>query len=139
MGKNGFDFVKIDKAVIKETKYIAAFVLIFSVLMQAVFLILHAYQITTWDYKVILGNVWGAGIAIGNFFVMGLYVQKAVSQEAQDAKKTLKLSQSVRFAAIVVLAAVGLLIPIFNRITVVIPLLFPSVAIFMRPLFKKKK
>ena len=131
--------VKIDKTVIKETKYITAFVLIFSVLMQSVFLILHHFQIATWDYKVLLGNLWGAGIAIGNFFVMGLYVQKALTKEADDAKKTMKVSQSVRFVAILLLAAVGLIIPVFNKIAVVLPLLFPSFAIFMRPIFNKKK
>ena len=62
--------MKIDKTVIKETKYIASFVIIFSVLMQAVFLI-----IGKWDYTVLIGNLWGIIIAVGNFFVMGLFVQ----------------------------------------------------------------
>ena len=40
MGKNGFDSMKVNKTVINETKYIAFLVVIFSVLMQAVFLII---------------------------------------------------------------------------------------------------
>ena len=87
MGKNGFDFVKIDKTIIKETKYVASFMAIFSVLMQSIFLILGQ-----WDYKVLLGNIYGAAMALGNFFVMCLYIQKAVSQEEKEAKQTIKAS-----------------------------------------------
>ena len=126
--------MKIDKTVIKETKYIATFVIILSVLTQAVFLI-----ISKWDYTVLLGNLWGALLAVGNFFVMGLYVQKAVSQEEKDAKQTIKASQSIRFAALVLLTGVGVVIPFFNWITVVLPLIFPSFAIFLRPLIDKKQ
>lgn len=124
--------MKIDKTVIKETKYIAIFVAIFSTLAQAIFLI-----ISKWDYGVLLGNLWGAAVAIGNFFVMGLFVQKAVTQAPQEAKKTVKASQSIRFAAIVVLTVVGMLIPIFDKIAVVIPLIFPRIAIMLRPVIDK--
>ncbi len=133
MGKNGFDFMKVNKTVINETKYIAYFVVIFSVLMQAIFLI-----IGKWHYSVLLGNVWGAAVAVGNFFAMGLYVQKAVSQEEDEAKKTIKTSYSVRMAAVLLLTIVGVVIPIFHFVTVVVPLVFPSIAIFLRPLIDKK-
>lgn len=133
MGKNGFDSMKVNKTVINETKYIAYFVVIFSVLMQAIFLI-----IGKWHYSVLLGNVWGAAVAVGNFFAMGLYVQKAVSQEEDEAKKTIKTSYSVRMAAVLLLTIVGVVIPIFHFVTVVVPLVFPSIAIFLRPLIDKK-
>ena len=126
--------MKIDKVVLKETKYIATFVAIFSVLMQAVFLI-----IGKWDYTVLLGNLWGAAVAVGNFFVMGLYVQKAVSQEEKEAKQTIKASQSMRFAAMVLLTGIGVVTPFFNWIAVVVPLVFPSVAIYLRPIVDKNK
>lgn len=126
--------VEIDKTVIKETKYITSFVAIFSVLMQAIFLI-----IGKWHFAILLGNIWGAAVAIGNFFVMGLYVQKAVSQEKNDAQQTLKVSRSLRFSAIMLLTGIGVVIPIFNWITVTAPLVFPSFAIYLRPIFDKYK
>ena len=61
--------MKVDKTVAKETEYIAFFSVVLSVLMQAVFLI-----IGKWNYTVLLGNIWGIIIAVGNFFVMGLFV-----------------------------------------------------------------
>ncbi len=126
--------MKIDKTVIKETKYIASFVVIFSVLMQAVFLI-----IGKWDYTVLLGNLWGAAVAVGNFFVMGLFVQKAVTQDEKDARQTVKASQSLRFAGIFVIVVIGILIPFLNSIAVVIPLIFPRIAIMLRPLMNKNQ
>lgn len=136
MGESGSHFMKIDKTVIKETKYIAMFVAIFSVLMQAIFLI-----IGKWHWSLLLGNLWGAAVAVGNFFVMGLYVQKAVSQEEKEAKQTMKASQSMRFAAIVLLTGIGVAV-FYNHygwISVVVPLVFPSFAAFLRPIIDKNK
>ena len=134
MGKNGFDLVKIDKTVIKETKYIASFVIILSVLMQAVFLI-----IAKWNYTVLLGNLWGAAVAIGNFFVMGLFVQKAVMQNEQDARQTVKASQGLRFVAMFMLSVIGIIIfkQTPTRVAVLIPLIFPRFAVMLRPFIKK--
>ncbi len=128
--------MKVDKTVIKETKYIASFVLILSVLMQAVFL-----MISKWDYTVLIGNLWGIIIAVGNFFVMGLFVQKAVTQDEKEARQTVRASQSLRMAGIFVLAAVGLIIfkQTPTRVAIVIPLIFPRIAIMIRPLIDKNK
>lgn len=134
MVKIGSDFVKIDKTVIKETKYISYFVIILSVLMQSVFLI-----ISKWDYTVLLGNIYGAAIAVLNFFTMGLYIQKAVNQDEKEARQTVKTSQSLRFAAMVLFIAVGVVIPCFNWITVVFPLIFPNIAVYLRPLIDKNQ
>ncbi len=124
--------MNIDKTVAKETKYIAAFTLVLSVLMNGIFLI-----VGEWDYKVLLGSVWGIIIAVGNFLVMGLFVQKAVTQEEKDARQTVKASQRLRFFGIIVLCIVGVLIPVFNAVAVLVPLLFPRVAIAFRPLVDK--
>lgn len=126
--------MNVDKTVIKETKYIAVFAIIFSVLMQAIFLI-----IGKWDVTVLLGNIWGTIIAVSNFFVMGLFVQKAVTQSPEDARKTVRASQSLRFAAVFLLAVIGVIIPVFNSVAVVIPLIFPRIAIALRPLADKYK
>ena len=136
MGKNGFDLVKIDKTVIKETKYIASFVVIFSVLMQAIFLI-----ISKWNYTVLLGNLWGAAVAVGNFFLMGIFVQKAVAQDEKDARQTVKASQSLRMVCIFLLIVIGILIfkQTPSRVAMLIPLVFPRISIAIRPFIDKSK
>ena len=62
---------KIDKTVIKETKFVGAWVLIFSALMQSVFLI-----IKKWDYTVLLGNLLGGLAGLVSFFALGIAIIK---------------------------------------------------------------
>ena len=125
---------KTDSAVIKATAYIASVVLIFSVLMQAVFLV-----IGKWHYTVLLGNLLGGSVAVFNFFLMGLTVQRAVKMEEKDAKTAIKAPQSLRMVMLFVVAAVGVLLPCFHTVSVLIPLLFPRIAIALQPIFTSKK
>ena len=76
---------KVDKTVVKETKYIAFFVLTLSLLMQLIFFVLGK-----WNYTVLLGNILSGSVAVINFFLMGITVQKAVAKEEKDAKKQSK-------------------------------------------------
>ncbi len=124
---------KIDSTVLKETRYIAVWTLVFSVLMQAVFLV-----IAKWDYTVLLGNLLGAFISVGNFFLLGLTVQKAVTKEEKEARTVMKLSQTYRSLGIIVLVGLGIILDRFNTVTVIIPVFFPRLAIAIRPLFDKK-
>ncbi len=124
---------KIDKTVLKETKYIAVWVLILSAVMQSVFLV-----IGNWDYTVLLGNLLSGAAAVLNFLFMGITVQIALAKDEKAAKNTVKLSQAYRNIFIIIVAAVGILLPCFNNWTVIIPLLFPRVSIAFRPLFDKK-
>lgn len=124
---------KVDATVIRETKYIAAVTIIFSVLLQSVFLIL-----SLWNYTVLLGNILGVLAAVGNFFLLGLTVQSAVNKDTDDAKNTMKLSKTLRFLLLFIIAVIGYLLPIFNTIAVIIPYLFPRIAIALRPILKKE-
>ena len=125
---------KIDQVVIRETIYISAFVLVFSVLMQSVFLV-----IDKWSTAVLFGNLLGALAAIGNFFLMGLTVQASLEREEKEAKNLIKLSQSGRLFLLFGVALVGYLLPCFNIIATVLPFLFPRIAVMLRPLAGKIK
>ena len=125
---------KIDSTVLKESAYVALFTLVLSVFMQAVFLI-----IGKWDYTVLLGNLLGAAAAAGNFFAMGITVQNALGKEEKQAKNMMKLSQTLRMLALFGVAVVGYLVPVFHTITVVVPFLFPRIAVALRAIFIKKK
>ncbi len=125
--------VKIDKTILRETEYIALVVLIFSMLMQSVFLIGGI-----WNYKVLLGNILGYIAVVGNFFLMGITVQKSLEKEEKDAKNLIKVSQTLRLLMLFVIAVIGYLVPVFNVITVVLPYLFPRIAVMLRPIFEKR-
>ena len=125
---------KVDSTVKKETLYIALFTFIFSLMLQSVYLI-----IGRWDYTVLLGNLLGGAAATANFFIMGLTVQKALDKEEKDAKSLMKLSQSLRLFMLFAVALIGYLVPVFNMVAVVVPFLFPRIAVTLRALFIKKQ
>ena len=125
---------KIDATVLKETTYILLWVLALSVLMQAVFLIIQQ-----WNYTVLLGNLLSGSAAVLNFFLMGLTVQNALGKEVQEAKKTMRLSQTYRFLFLAVVVIIGVVLSCFHTWAVIIPMFFPRIAIAFRPLFDKKK
>ena len=124
----------VDPTVWKETKYIAAWMLVLSALLQAVFLI-----IGKWDLTVLLGNLMGATVSVLNFFLMGLSIQKALQKEEKEAKNTLKLSQTYRTILLLIVAILGGVLDCFNLWAVLIPMLFPRTAIVFRPMFDKNK
>lgn len=124
----------VDAAVKKETAFIACIVLIGSVLMQSVFLI-----IGKWDYTVLLGNLLGAFIALLNFFLMGLGIQKALTKEEKDAQSFVKFSKQMRMVMMLLLCVAGAAMPWFNVYALLIPLLFPQIGVFLRGMMLKKE
>lgn len=118
---------KVDAVIKKETAYVALWVLAACMMTQGVCLVAG-----WWSVPVLLGSLLGGATAVGNFLLMCLMVQKAVTQTEKQAKNTVKLSQSLRLmlqGLILVLAAV---IPVFNIWTAAIPLLIPRIAVSLR-------
>jgi hypothetical protein len=124
--------MRIDPAVKKETLYILGTSILLSVVMELVF-----WLAGHMDYTVPLGNLLGVGISVLNFFLMGLTIQKSIGLDEKAASDKLKLSQMLRMLMVVALAAVGVGLPCFHALAVVIPLFFPRLAIAVRPLVDK--
>ncbi|MBE6871647.1 MAG: hypothetical protein E7491_06800 [Ruminococcaceae bacterium] len=125
---------KVDATVLQETKYVSVWVLILSVLMQSVFLV-----IGKWDYTVLLGNLLSGAFSVLNFFLMGLTVQSALGKDEKEVKNAVKLSQTYRSLMMFAMLAVGVLVPVFNTLAVVIPVVFPRISFIFRPMFDKKQ
>ena len=125
-------FAKIDPTVKRMTGYIAACVLVLSALMQAVYLVIHA-----WNLTVLWGNLLGAAIAVLNFFLMGLTIQRSLTLSQEDAKKFIRVSQSLRMLMILVLCAIGAALPVFDLLAVVLPQFFPRIGTMLWPRFDK--
>ena len=126
--------MKANETVRKECIYIAYFCTILSVLMQAVFVLYKS-----WDYTVILGNLLSLSVSVLNFYFMGITVQKAVGKDEADARKLMKSSSSIRTAVLFVVIALGVALPFFNTIAVVVPVFFPRIALLFSPFIKDKK
>ena len=125
---------KVHKTVLKETKFVGAWVLIFSALMQAVFLIIQK-----WDYTVLLGNILSAAAGIISFFFLGITIIKAVSSgDPAYAKKLMRASQAIRTFFLFGIALLGALLPCFNIWATVIPIIFPRLALLIRSFMVKR-
>ncbi len=125
--------IKADKTVINETKYIAYSLVLMSVIMQSVFLILGR-----WNYTVLLGNLLTDAVMLANFFLMGLGIQKALQKGEENVKNIMKVSHSLRTLMIFAVVVIGVAFPVFNTVSVIIPVFFPRIAIFFKPLIQSK-
>lgn len=154
--------IKIQPAVRKETLRIAAGTSVLTVLMLGVFLILGRFDVT-----VLLGALLGSAAAIGNFFLLGLSVQKAAEtmngvklpsyeeaeaglepgQEAEPAatpetklaKQRMQLSYTGRMILLAAVGVLGLTLPCFHAVATVVPFLFPRVVISLYGIRNKKE
>ena len=124
-----------DPAVKKETGYITVWVVLLSLLMEAVFLVIRQ-----WDLSVLFGNLGGAALAVGNFFLLALVVSRAIDRGKPDQAATrVKATASLRLIGMGALAA--LLIGVFktNVFATLIPLLFPRIGLLFRPMIDRKR
>lgn len=144
--------MKIQPTVRQETVRIAKGTCILSFVMLIVFALLKKF-----DYSVLLGALLGTCTAVGNFFLLGLSVQKAADmmkgvemppepEESDDgeeqpavqlppeiaqAKQKMQLSYTGRMILMAAVGILGLTLPCFHAVATVLPLLFPRMMIHL--------
>lgn len=133
-------FGEIQPAVKEETKKVAVSTIIGVVLMWAAFAVLHAAmpgQIPL-NYTVFLAGIGGGAIAVLNFFLMGLTVQKvALDTDDDTARLRMRSSYSRRMLLQMLWVAAAIVIPCFQFAAGIIPLFFPSIGIKITGILKK--
>ena len=122
---------RLDATVKKETLYIAAWTAVLSGIMQSVYLI-----VGIWHIGALLANVLSGAASVFNFLLMGISVSKALGKDEKDASQLMRFSQSMRMFMMLACAALGVIF--FDPAAALIPLFFPGIAIFLRPLFNKR-
>lgn len=120
-----------------ETLYLICGMTVLSALMEAIYLILGK-----WSIYVLLGNMVGAGISVFNFYLMALTVKRALNEDAEDAKKRMKMSQQLRLLMVFVVVIVAASLTVFDLIpedevsayiiALILPLLFNRFIIAIR-------
>lgn len=134
-------FGDVQPAVKRETQHVAIFTAAGLVIMWIVFGVLHAVmpQKIPFDYTVFLGGIGGGVIAVLNFFLMGLTVQKiAAAQDEDAARMKMKASYSQRMLLQMLWVVAAIAIPCFHFAAGILPLLFPSMGIKLMGILKKK-
>ena len=124
-----------DPAVKKETGYITVWVVLLSLVMEAVFLLSGL-----WDLSVLFGNIGGAATAVLNFLLLAVTVSRAVSSgKPEEAARRVKATATFRLLGCALICA--LLVGVFktNVFATVIPLLFPRIGLAFRPMIDRKR
>ena len=130
----------VQPAVKKETKRVAVSTVTGVILMWIVIVVLHLVlpDKVPFDYTVILGGIGGGAIAVLNFFLMGLTVQKIASCEDESAARMrMKSSYSQRMMLQMLWVIVAIVAPCFWFVAGILPLLFPSLGIKIMGIMKK--
>ena len=139
-GKNMSGLLEnVQPAVKKETKRVVMITGAGLILMWILFAILHFTMPdkVPFDYTVILGGGGGV-IAVLNFFLMGLAVQKAASATDEGtARMKLKASYSQRFMMMILWVIVAIVAPCFQFVAGIAPLLFPGTGLKFVGIFHK--
>ena len=115
--------MKLSPSVRKELGHIVLGVLIGDAIMIAVFAVLKRL-----DHTVLLGALLGSAAAIGNFLLMCLAVQKAMDNPDR-AKAIVQGSYGKRMLGMVAVMVIGLVVPWFHTVAVLIPFLLPGMTI----------
>lgn len=127
--------VQVQDAVKKETARIGTGTAVASVVMIFVFFGLHLVipDSVPFDYKVIVGAVLGSVVAVGNFFLMGLTVQKIADTEDHDlAYRRMKTSYHYRMMIQLIWVILAMTIPFINGVAGIFPLFVPGAVIKVR-------
>ena len=123
----------VQPAVKKETKRVVKITAVGLILMWILFAVLHFTMPdkVPLDYTVFLGGIGGGAVAVLNFFLMGLAVQKA-------ARMKLKASYSQRFLMQILWVILAIVAPCFHFVAGIAPLLFPGTGIKIMGIFHNK-
>ena len=127
-------------AVKKETQKVVIYTVVGVVLMWIVLFLLRPTMPDkiVFEYTTILAGIIGGGVAILNFFLMGISVQNIAATEDQDlAKKKMKTSYSQRMALQLIWIVIAIAAPCFYFVAGILPLLFPSLGIKFMAVIKK--
>ena len=123
--------MKLQPASRREVKRIAVGTAAFSAIQLGAFFLLSLLGTGTFDYRVILGTLGGAIIAVINFTIMCLTIQKAVNISEKKAMKAfIQGSYNGRLLLQAGWIVAAFLIPHVNVIAAALPLLFPNLTIF---------
>ena len=124
--------MKLQAAVKEETKKVAIYEIIGVVAMLIIWFVLHLLwpDSIPFDYKVILAAILGGAVAVLNFLFLGISVQKLTTlTDEAEGKQYFKNVYRKRMLFQIVWGILALVLPCFNGIAGLIPLLFPTFAI----------
>lgn len=115
----------------KELKRISIGIAACDVIMIAGLFLLSQFGIGTFSYRIFVGALGGSLVAIANFAIMCLTVQRAANYEDQKKMKAFfQASYNGRLMLQAVWVIICFVVPHIHVVAGAVPLLFPSATIF---------
>ncbi len=111
----------------KEFIRVVTYTVVGVILMWIVFGVAHVIspEKVALDYRVFLSGILGGVVPIANFYLMALTVQDVAATEDQDlARQKMKFSYSKRMGILILWVILVALLPWFNLVAGILPLLF---------------
>ena len=134
--------LNIQPAVKKETINVAITTTIGVILMWIVFVLLSVLLPEFWafEFTVIPSGIVGGFVAVLNFLLMGVTVQKVAACEDENmARNYMKASYSRRMLLQAAWIVIAIAAPCFQFIAGILPLIFPSIGIKLVGIYRSKK
>ena len=123
--------MKLQSASQQEVKRIACGTAVGGVLLVIAMFVLSKIGIGTFDFRVISGAIGGCIVAVLNFALMCLTIQRAVNMDEQKSMKAfIQGSYNGRLLLQAGWIVAAYLMPWTNVFSAAIPLLFPNLMIF---------
>lgn len=123
--------MKLQDASRKEIRRVAVGSVVGLGLMIAAFFVLSLLGVGKMDYRIFLSGILGTVIAVLNFAVLCLTIQKAAQTEDQKQMKArFQLSYNIRLIIQCGWVVAAFLLPCFHVIAAAVPLLFPTLTIY---------
>ena len=123
--------MKLQPASKREIKRIAIGTGVCDLILLAVLFVLSLEGLLTFNYTVFLGILVGSCVAVLNFTIMCLTIQKATEiDEQKQMKAFIQGSYNGRLMLQAAWVVIAILVPHFQVIASAAPLLFPNLTIF---------
>lgn len=115
----------------KEIRRIAAGTGVCTLVLTLLIFLLSRFGIGIFDRTVLIGATGGFAVAVANFAVLCLTIQRAAaSQSSEGMQALLRGSYHVRLLLQAAWVLAAFLIPQIHVLAAAIPLLFPAIVIF---------
>ena len=123
--------MKLQPASKREIKRIAIGTGVCDLILLAALFVLSLEGLLTFNYTVFLGTLIGSCVAVLNFTIMCLTIQKATEiDEQKQMKAFIQGSYNGRLMLQAAWVVIAILVPHFQVIASAAPLLFPNLTIF---------
>lgn len=125
--------MNVDVAIRRECARLAVGHLIADAVMCVVFAALSRL-----DYTVPLGAALGSAVAVLNFFLLGVTVQKAAN-EGGDQKRAVQASYTLRMLMVSLAVILGIVLPFIHPIAVTLPFLLNTPLIYILQILARNR